>query len=417
MSRFRIGYNRNKHQREFHADRTSKFLHLSTGFGGGKTFALCMKTIDLSQINRNMAGGLVVPDYSEFRKDVLPEMEGILDRHKVPFVYHKTHHYFKFPWSQAPCYVLTAEKPIRGQNLAYATINEVTLMPLLRYKEVIGRVRVKGAICPQVASVGTPEGHVSEYYEYMIENPPKGMRIIYGNTDDNAANLGDFYLENLESAYDSKMIDAYRKGLWVNMSESLFYYAYDPKKNHNFTMTLQDFEQYHISMDFNVDPFCANVWGDDGNTLYGLTQIELKGGEGYNTENMVTAMQARGFTPSNSIIYPDPAGKSRSTKGQPDTKILRDAGYEVRVKNVAPNFRTRQLNVNNGLDKGRIQFNPDLCKGLRKDFVGVEQDKITLEKLKTNPNLTHHSDGLDYMYDILRPFTGSLKSTTQTKIR
>lgn len=416
MSRFRLQYIQNKHQKAFHADDVSKFLHLSTGFGGGKTYGLCMKLIKLSMLNKNMAGGLVAPDYQEFRRDVMPEMEGILDRNGIPYVYHKTHHYYRFPWSLAPLYVVSAEKKIRGPNWAFAGINEVTLMPLTRYKEVVGRVRVKGAVCPQIVSVGTPEGHVSEYYDYMIENPPKGMRIIYGNTDDNAANLGDFYLENLESAYDKKMIEAYRNGLWVNMSESLFYYAYNPAKNVDDKITADDVSTFHISMDFNVDPFCATVWGYDGYNIVGITQIELKGGEGYNTENMVTAMRARGFTPANSIIYPDPAGKARSTKGLPDVTILRNAGYEVRVKNVAPNFRTRQLNVNNLLDKGRIKVHPR-CKGIIKDFVGVEQDKLTLEKLKINPNLTHFSDGLDYMCDILFPFSGNAKGTTQTTIR
>lgn len=417
MSHFKIRYNQNVHQKDFHADRVSKFLHLSTGFGGGKTYGLCMKTIDLSQINKNMAGAIVVPDYAEFRKDVMPEMEGILDANKIPFTFHKTHHYYRFPWSKAPCYVLTAEKPIRGQNLAYATINEVTLIPLLRYKEVIGRVRVRGAVCPQIASVGTPEGHVSEYYEYMIESPPKGMRIVYGNTDDNAANLGDYYLENLEASYDSKMIEAYRRGLWVNMSDSLFYYSYNPVKVWDRSIDIDDYTQFHISMDFNVDPFCATVWGTDGYGLYGITQIELKGGQGFNTNNMVEAMKSRGFVPNNSIIYPDPAGKARSTKGMPDTTILRNAGYEVRHRSTAPDFRKRQLNVNNLLDKGRIKVHPDHCKGIIKDWVGVEQDKITQEKLKSNPALTHFSDGLDYLCDILFPFSGNAKGVILTTIR
>jgi hypothetical protein len=251
----------------------------------------------------------------------------------------------------------------------------------------------------------------------MIENPPKGFRIIYGSTDDNLHNLGDFYIDNLEASYDVKMLEAYRRGLWVNMSESLFYYSYDPLKNHDDTLKLNDFTQFHISMDFNVDPFCATIWGYDGYSLAGLSEIELKGKQGYSTNNMVEAMQARGFYPHNTIIYPDPAGKARSTKGLPDITVLRNAGYETRFRPAAPDFRKRQLNVNNLLDKGMIKFNSLTCKGIRKDFVGVEQDKITLEKLKDNPNLTHYSDGLDYMCDILFPFSGNAKGTLQTTIR
>jgi hypothetical protein len=414
---YKIIYDRNPHQKELDEDLTSPLLHVSTGFGGGKTYGLCMKLLKLSILNAPYGGGLVVPSYKEYKRDVAPELQNILDKNKIPYKYNKTDFWYTFPWSKGKLQVVSAENEIRGDNWAYAGINEVTLIPLMRYKETIGRVRVKGAKCPQIVSVGTPEGYVSEYYDYMIEKPPKGLRIIYGSTDDNSANLGDFYLKNLEDSYDAKMIEAYRKGLWVNMSEARFYYSYDPKKCFDTTLKLNDFDSFHISMDFNVDPYCATVWGTDGYTLFGLTQIELKGAEGYSTENMIRALQSRGFVPNNTIIYPDPAGNARSTKGKPDIVQLKEAGYEVRHKGVAPRFRTRQLNVNNLLDKSRIKFNPNECKGIKKDFEGVEQDKITLEKLKSNPNLTHFSDGLDCMCDILFPFSGNAKGVSLVTYR
>lgn len=417
MQRFKIKYNRNDHQREFDEDLESRFLHLSTGFGGGKTFALIMKLLKLSYLNAPHHGGLVCPDLQEFKKDVLPEIEEILRRNRIPYIYHKTDNYFKFPWSRGRLYVASAEKDIRGPNWAYAGINEVTLIPLSKYKEVIGRVRKKGAKFPQVCSVGTPEGYASEYYEYMIKTPPKGFRIIYGSTDDNAHNLHEFYLENLDSAYDSKWIEAYRRGLWVNMAENLFYYSFNPAKQENKKLVPNMFSQFHVSLDYNVDPFCATVWGYDGFQLYGVDQIELKGAEGYNTHNMIQALKARGYVPENTIIYPDPAGRQRSTKGAPDNTVLKNAGYEVRVRAAAPSFRRRQLNVNNLLDKGLITYNPDRCPGIKRDFEGVEQDIITQEKKKNSPHLTHFSDGLDYMCDILFPFSGDAKSTTVQKIR
>jgi hypothetical protein len=421
LQKYKIKYKKNKHQKAFQEDLVARFLHLSTGFGGGKTYALCMKALLLSMLNAPHAGGIVCPDFQEFKKDVLPEMENILEASGIPYKYHKTEHYFKFPWSKGKLFVVSADKKIRGPNWAYALINEVTLIPLMKYKEVIGRVRIKGAKFPQICSVGTPEGYASEYYEYFIEDPPQLMkdklRIIYGATDDNADNLHEFYLENLESAYDKKMIQTFRDGLWVNMADNLFYYSYNPRINHDETIVRTDWDQFHISMDFNVDPFCATVWGYDGYSLSGIEQIELKGSEGFRTENMIQAMVARGYKPHNTIIYPDPAGRARSTKGLPDVTILRNAGYEVRAKAAAPSFRARQLNVNNLLDKKLITFHPIKCKGIKKDLEAVSQNILTLEKLKDNPALTHFSDGLDYMCDILFPFSGNAKSTSTTRIR
>lgn len=417
MLRHKLRYKRNPHQKEFHDDIESRFLHLSTGFGGGKTYALCMKAMQLSRLNAPYRGGLVVPDFQEFKKDVLPEMLDILSANNIQFRYHKTDHWFKFPWSPGLLHIASADKPIRGPNWAYAVVNELTLIPLAKYKEVIGRVRIKGAKFPQVASCGTPEGYASEYYDYMIEEPRKGMRIIYGSTDDNAHNLHENYLDNLESAYDSKWIEAYRRGLWVNMATGRFYYSFNPLKQFDKTIRRDEFVTFLCSMDFNVDPFCATLWGFDGWGLYGCDQIELKGDQGYSTANMIQALKARNYTPQNTVIYPDPAGKARSTKGAPDNTVLEQAGYVVHVKPQAPSFRARQLNVNNLLDKSRIKFNPDICKGIKKDFEAVEQDPITLEKKKNNPNLTHFSDGLDYMCDILFPFSGNAKATTITKVR
>lgn len=407
----------NRHQKEFLADTTSRLLHLSTGFGGGKTHGLCLKALQLSQLNAPHPGGLVGPDFKEIKKDVIPEMELILEKNKIPYRYHKTEHWFLFPWSKAPLYVVSAEKKIRGPNWAYAVINELTLMPLVRYKEIMGRVRVKGASVPQIASCGTPEGFASEFYEYMIENPPESLRIIYGSTDDNIENLHTDYISLLEDTYDKKMLDAYRRGLWVNMAGNLFYYSFNPVKVYDETLQPDQFSSFVCSMDFNVDPMTATLWGFDGYKIYGVGQVLLEGAEGYNTQNMCDALKARGFVPSNTTIFPDPAGRARSTKGPPDVKILQDNGYAVRVKTVAPSFRRRQLNTNNLLDKGRVKLNPNLCKGMVKDFQAVEQDIITLEKKKDSPKLTHFSDGFDYMTDILFPFSGDLKGAREVKIR
>lgn len=392
-------------------------LHFSAGFGAGKSYALIMKAFRLSKLNVLTHGGLVVPDFQEFKKDILPLMEEMLAANNIRYRYHGSDHYFQFPWSKKRLYVVSAEKPIRGPNWGYAVINEVTLIPLVRYKEVVGRVRDKKAKFPQIASCGTPEGFASEYYEYFIEKPPKGLRIIYGSTDDNRENLNDIYITNLEDSYDSKMIETYRHGLWVNMATNRFYYSHDPLKNEDKLLVPEMFSQFHCSMDFNVDPFCATIWGCDGNILYGVDQVELKGGDGFKTENMVAALQKRAYNSHNTIIYPDPAGKARSTKGESDVTVLKRAGYEVRVKAAAPNFRKRQLCVNNLLDKRRIRYNPERCPGIRKDFIGVEQDIVTLEKRKNSPNLTHFSDGLDYLADILFPFSGDAKATRIEKLR
>jgi len=429
-----IKYKRNLHQKDFHDDDVSKFLHLSTGFGGGKTYSLVMKLLKLSVLNPNVDGGCVNPSIADFKKDVLPMFEAILDDNKIRYRYHRTDKWFLFPWSKGRLYIASAEKQIRGPNWGYAGINEVTLISKERYLETIGRVRVKRAAVPQIVSSGTPEGTSHWLYETFVERPMQNSRIIYGDTRDNLDNLNADYITSLEHSYDSRMLDAYLRGLWVNMTTNRFYYAYDPGKNDDKTLTQQPNQIVHVSMDFNVDPMTATLWhvfdvtgprgmaqidkwGRIERRLEGWGQIELTGPQGFDTRQMSAAMRARGLHPDTTIIYPDPAGTARSTKGKPDISILRDEGWHVRHQSKAPEFRRRQLAHNNLLDKFLIKIHPIECKGLKRDYESVEQDLVTLGKIKKNMKLTHYSDGVDYMIDNIFPFSGRKPNSGMVRIR
>lgn len=409
-----------KHQVEFHQDDATKFLHMSGGYGSGKSYGLIKKIFKLSWLNRNLPGGLMCPSYSDYKKDIRPAIEEILEKYRLtPFVKeNKSDKTWVFPWSRAPLYVVTAEKKLKGPNWAYAGVNELTLCPFERYREVMARVRIKGAPCPQVASVGTYEGLYGEYDDFFWDSPNPHSRVIKASTRDNAQNLEEHYISMIESAYDSKMVQAYIDGERVNLLGNLFYYSYHPARN--------DVRGYKIpsesigflcSLDFNVDPFCAGLWVRDSKGVVAVDQVKLSGGTGYDTRQMVRALSERGYTPDNTTIYPDPAGNQRSTKGKPDIQVLREAGYEVIVKSAAPRLRQRQLNANNLLEKGIVRVDPDRAPDVKKDLAKVTQDKVTLEKIDTNQELTHFSDGMDYMLDIIFPWSGNRSRTEQGKLR
>lgn len=422
MRTIRIKYKKNAHQELFHADVESKFLHLSSGFSGGKSFGLVMKAFDLSLRNKDIPGGLVVPTIADYKKDVLPLMEEILDENNIPYRHHQTDKWFQFPWTAARMYVVSAEKKIRGPNWGWAVINEVTLISHERYKETIGRVRVRDAQFPQIASSGTPEGTGHWLYEAFVENPMKGSRIIYGDTRNNLENINPDYIATLENSYDPIMLDAYLRGLFVNMKGSRFYYAYDPAQNDNPSIQRIPGLEVHVSLDYNVSPMIATLWnivqatdekgmplldqvGAPVRKAIAFDQIVIQ--DGADTHQMAQALYSRDLHPDSTTIYPDPAGKARSTQGPPDNKILEQHGWKkIKVRTMAPRFRQRQLAVCNLLAKGLIQINPKACTALKKDLEAVEQDKATYEKIKDNPKLTHASDGMDYFIDLAFPLSG-----------
>lgn len=427
-----INYTPIAHQKEFHLDRKSRFLHLSTGFAGGKTFSLVMKTIDLHQLNAPYDIGLFAPTIADYKKDVLPTFIDILESNYIPYEYHQTDKWFRFPWSKGKIQVFSCENKIRGPNLAAASINEATLISFERYKEIIGRVRIKESRCPQIASSGTPEGIAHWAYDFFVDNPSSNKNIIYGSTRANAENLDPAYIQTLEQTYDQAMIDAYLEGLFVNMNSHRFYYSYNPSKNDDETIQRISGQEVYVSLDFNVAPMCATLWHylpvtdqNDNPTrdsngpimqLIGFGQIKIP--DGANTEHMCNALKANDCLPDHTTIFPDPAGRARSTKGKPDIEILRSQGfYKIKVKSVAPQFRKRQLNTNNLLDKALVKIHPKNCEGLKKDFIAVEQDTATFEKIKDNDQLTHYSDGFDYMADILFPLSGKKPESRTTKYR
>lgn len=436
MARWNIRYRRNKHQKEFDADNTAKFLNLFTGFGGGKSYAIAMKAFVLSKLNKGVPGGIVVPSIADFKKDLLPLMEEILDENKIKYRYHKTDKWFRFPWSSAKAYIATAEKKIRGPNWGWAVINEITLITHERFKEVVGRVRIKGAPFPQIAGGGTPEGTGHWGYEVFIENPLANSKNIHGDTRDNQDNLSDDYIPTMESSYDIIMLDAYLRGLWINMNGARFYYAYDPNSNDDEDIEQIEGAEVHVSLDYNVSPMVATLWnivtlrngrgeiivmpgGEAIRRAKAFDQIVIDDGADIHT--MSRAMFERGLEPETTTIYPDPAGRNRNTAvegAKGNNEVLKQMGwFKIKVKSSAPRMHTRQLAVNNLLSKGWVKLHPKKCKALKKDFEAVEQDKATFEKIKTNPKLTHASDGADYFLDIVFPLSGHKPNQGSIKYR
>lgn len=395
----KINYDRLIHQIGFDNDIVSEQVLLTSGFGGGKTYALLMKHLKLTMLNKNVPSGLFVPTYSEFTRDVAPLMEQILLENDIQPIYHKTEHYYKFPWTKAKTYVISCENRVRGPNLGFCSINEPGLISYERFKEIIGRKRLPNVKVKQINMAGTPEGTSNWLYEHCIVK--NLTTVYYGNTRDNKF-IDSTYVRTLEQNYDKTMLQAYLEGKFVNMNGAMFYYAFSRNKNLDEKIKRNN-EQIHCGLDFNVEKMTATLWIlTDGPKAFDEIVIP----DNADTNKMCNALKERGYNPDNTIIYPDPSGKKRTTIGIGDFQIIQNHGYQLKFKHKAPGFRDRQLAVNNLLDKGLLKINPITCKTLLRDLESVEQDTGTLEKIKKNPELTHASDGMDYMIDILYPLSG-----------
>lgn len=403
-------------QAQFIEDIWSHILMFSGGYGSGKTYGIGLKAMQLSMINRNLPGGLMAPSYKEMRRDVIPTIDDILEKMNIKRWDYKRDDYIRFPWTRGKIYLFSGKEKVRGPNLAFFLFNEMTLLEAERIREGIGRVRLKRAPHPQIAGSGTPEGLSNWCYKKLVQKPMKNSRLIFSKTDDNLHNLHGEYVENMVESFDEISLKAYREGQWINMTEGQFYFAFNTAINCDPLINQMPGMHVHCALDFNVQNMTATLWHYNGAYLLGFDEIVLKNNA--DTKKMGAALINRGYGPNNTTIYPDPAGRARSTKGKPDIDQLKGMGFlDIRVRNAAPQFRRRQLNVNNLLDKGIIVFNPEKMPQFQMDLMAVSQDPVTLEKDKSDPERTHASDGVDYMCDILFPWSGERPESTVDKLR
>lgn len=378
----------------------------------GKSHGAIRKALQLAALNQGYSGGFLCPSYSDFRKDIKPLFEQILEEDlrfikNKHWTYHNTHKEYRFCFNQKPLYIFTAEKPIAGPNLAYCLINEFSLIPWDRINEMLRRVRVAGAQYKQKVLVGTPEdvhGWLEEFIERQeAENEKKAnnFKIVFSETKENIHIDAD-YDRQLASMLDSQQLKVFSSGQIVKIGSDYFYYAFTREKNVHENQHDPN-HLIHVGLDFNVGMMTAtlsHIRYDGGEKkLFVFDEIELLGDS--NTYTMRDELLSR-YEPEKMLITCDASGRSRSSSALPniinDVAILREKGLKVRFKTQNVSLRKRQILMNGLLENQRIIVDPK-CRRTITDFKSVKQIQATFEKDKKNPKLTHFSDGLDYVCD------------------
>ena len=154
-----------------------------------------------------------------------------------------------------------------------------------------------------------------------------------------------------------------------------------------------------VGMDFNVDPMSAALFQIHGEgkdaVIKVFDEIDLRNS---NTFEMAEELERRYWRHKKKmIIYPDPAGGSRSTtsRGESDFSILREKGFKfLKYRRKHPRIRDRVNSVNRMLESGdgsiRIQIGHN-CKTLIKS---LEQTQY-----KPGSNDINKSDSVEHMTD------------------
>lgn len=267
------------------------------------------------------------------------------------------------------------EKPgdIVGFKIGKALVDELDVMRADKaetaWRKIIARLRQQAdGLVNGVDVTTTPEGFKFVYKQFVkaVREKPE-LRALYGmvqaSTYENAKNLPEDYIPSLRSSYPPQLIEAYIRGMFVNLATGSVYPNFDRVKNHT-PERIREHEALHVGMDFNVLNMtaCVSVIRDDKPlTLEELTKVR-------DTPAMARMLKERYKDKGHSVtVYPDASGGNTSSKnaGESDLSILRQAGFTVRVNPSNPAVKDR-INAVGAMtlnDKGERRWlvNTDAC--------------------------------------------------------
>ena len=416
MKAVSITYSPLEYLSTFHEDRhdfTNRAI--ITGYGGGKTYAICMENIQVSAENKGVPNIIIEPTF-QMVKDILePTIIDILDESGIKYIYNKSDKNFYFPWWDGHIWLRSGDKPekLKGMNAGLVTIDEPFIQDENTYKVAISRSRHPKATVKGIILSGTPET-LNWGYD-LITDAKEHFKVYRGSTYDNI-HIDSSYVNRLKASYGEKEVKAYIYGEFVDMTDGLCYYAVtDVNIIPNYTPVA--FLPLEVSCDFNIGIMSWHIGQELNGIDYTFDNVEQTGSA--KTEYMCALLKDRlnsykfngGLT-----FYCDIAGSAnRPEASYTNIEIIKqhfpNARIETRhISNIgdritATNARLRDAN---GISKYYITSN---CKRLINDFRRVNWDHFF--KKGTAGDLTHASDGESYRFFAKYPPFGKLEVTSR----
>lgn len=327
--------------------------------------------------NPGLNRGFYEPTYDLIRMIAWPRFEQTLTEMKIPYKLQKS------PLNQISIegygviFFRSMENPNRiiGYEHADADIDELDTLKkddaAYVWRQVIARNRQQkeGGI-NSIGVTTTPEGF-RFVYDTWKRNPREGYEIIQASTNSNP-HLPPGYIQSLEDIYPARLLDAYLRGNFVNLTFGTVYGSYD-RAAHNSTETIKPGESLFIGCDFNVTKQCAIVYvrrnGDQWHAVEELIDM-------YDTPDMISIIQDR-YAGHPIYIYPDASGRARKTvnASTSDISLLEQAGFMIRAKKSNPAIKDRVMATNAAFERGVLYCNAEKCKTLAESFEQLAYDK------------------------------------------
>lgn len=410
------------------------------GIGSGKTYCGVIWAICIQALQWPGSMGLIGANtYTQLTQSTLAPMFGFLEETGLPYIFGR-----RPPWYQSKLAkhdgVLSLENgsqiitrtlenydALRGIQVGWAWLDETRDTPRAAWDVVQGRIR--GAGSGQTLITTTPDGYNWLYELLVLELIDKPelrdqRRWVHASIYDNAANLPDQYITNLESMYDPEFARQELGGEFLNVGVGRVYTTFDRREH----VVQDDVYEWnpdralYLSCDFNVSPMCWAIFqfNAKGEAVF-IDEIHRKTPRGGMSPTQSAAwdfIDAYWAQRAPLYVYGDYYGTSRDTRTTVnDYMVIMDAIREADrmicpVELMAGNADTKGnppvvdriaamcARLRNA--RGEIGLRVHArCTNLIRDLEQVTYKVNTTGKREIdkarNPDLTHASDAAGYL--------------------
>lgn len=312
---------------------------LVAGFGSGKSFAGTLKTVSKKLAYPGIDVAYYLPTYPLIKDIAFPRFKEILEAHNIPYTLNKSDKDFITPYGRIILRSMDNPDLIVGYEVGYSLIDEADILSTDKmdtvFLKVVARNRktLPDGKPNSLDFVSTPEGF-KFLYKFFVKNAKPNRVLIKGKTSDNKY-LSDSYIETLLDSYTPEQIEAYLNGEFVNLTSGTVYRNYDRELN-NSNREIKERDVLHIGMDFNITNMNAVVHVIEKGKPIAVEEITKV----YDTQEMIELIQRR-YKGHAVVVYPDAAGKARSTSGKSDHKLLKEARFTIKTLSSNPLVKDR----------------------------------------------------------------------------
>ncbi len=394
-------------QRLFHRSG-ARFKGFSGPIGCGKSQALCQEAIRLSYQNPRCMGLLGAPTYPMLRDATQAALLDILDNSKLPYDHSKAENMLVMRDTRSKIIFRAVDEfeRLRGSNLAWFGLDELTYTPEEAWLRLEGRLRDPKAKRLCGFGVWTPKGYDWVYRKFVADRV-SGYDAIVATPHENRhllARTPDYY-DRLKDSYDPKFYAQEVLGEYLSLDGGRAYSSFD-RNVHIKKLEADPNLPLFWALDFNVDPMSSVIAQVVRGEVMVLDEIVIRHG----TTQQACEEFLRRFPKHDAglAVYGDASGFHEQTTGSSDYGMIREhfqvhssmpVRYRVPHSNPSVRERLNLMNARLYSAAGRIGLWVDeKCTELIKDFEQVcfKADSNVIDKDRDRLR-THLSDALGYL--------------------